>query len=123
MSEQAEAPGRDLFRKKQGRARDDLNAWILARKAEGYWVTLCAGNCGAWFAQLHFNGEQLSGRRAEMCGRAVCWLWQRWRKTNGRAPPAETVLGWIEKYGDRMYGAMTSANKEKRSAQPRRRAV
>lgn len=120
--------GRDLFRKKQLRAREALNEWILARKAEGYWVTLCAGNCGMWFAQLHTNIQQhcsmrTSGRRASLCGRAVCWRWLLFRKQYGRAAPPEMVLRWLEKYGNRMANGGHTFNPEKRAAQPRRRAV
>lgn len=109
-----------LVKKKRLHARDALNEWITARKAEGLWVTLCNGNCGTWFAQQHVGIR--SGRRSTMCGRLVCYLWLRYRRENGRAAPAEMVLFWIEKYGNRLADG-GHWNFDKRAAQPRRRAV
>jgi hypothetical protein len=75
-----------------GKAAD---AWILARKAEGCWVTHCP-SCGCLFAQ----NRHLRGRRASSCNWKRCILWHRWRWRHGRAPPAWLCLRWREVYGD-----------------------
>lgn len=78
--------------------RDELNAWIAARKAEGLWVTRCEADCGTWFAQRH-KGVRV-GRRACLCEKLRCQLWRRYWLRHGRAPEPWVLVMWKARHGD-----------------------
>lgn len=73
-----------------------LNAWIEARRAEGYSIYVCP-SCGIFFAQLAGR----LGRKPIFCGLHRCELWRRYQHKNGRAPPDWLVMKWKSEQGDK----------------------
>jgi hypothetical protein len=73
--------------------RAALNEWILARKAEGLWVTHCP-SCGWYFAQKH------AGRPAVVCQKHRCFLWRTYQQRYNHAPPEWMRLKWEAQYAE-----------------------
>src|SRR6266850_8563575 len=84
----------DAVRERANVKKRELNAWILARRAEGLWVQPCAGFCGVWFAQVR------EGRRAILCERHRCHLYRLYQRIHGRAPPEWIKAKWLEEHGN-----------------------
>lgn len=81
---------------KRLKSRAELEAWIAACRARGWWAIPCWALCGEWFAQ----DRHRKGRRAQVCTKKRCILALRWQTQYGRAPPQALRDLWRKRYGD-----------------------